>query len=469
LQAAWPVNALRFRGELLKTYLGLLCLLLLMAAPSIVGFQQEPFTTRVVTTGLEGPWEITWGPDERLWVTERTGRRVTRVNPADGSKTTAVTISEVFQNHGQDGLLGLALHSDILRGTGNDFVYVAYTYDADSGPELNRRGKIRRYTYDRASQTLQSPMDLISNLPAGTDHLAFRLAFGPDQKLYLSVGDQGANWLQQNYCNLNRAQEMPTAAEVRGQDWIKYQGKILRLNLDGTIPSDNPMLGGVRSHIYTSGHRNPQGLAFGPGGKLFSSEHGPDTDDEFNRIDAGKNYGWPNVAGYKDDKVYVFASWAESSVPCASLRFSQTTPPPSVPLRKEGAWNNADFAPPLKTFFTVEQGYDIQASGSATIAPGGLDIYPASGPIPGWGNSALVLSLKYGKVYRLKLNADGTAAIGEATEHFKSTNRYRDIAIHPDGRTIYLATDSAGSSTDAAGRSTRALANPGSILAFTYN
>jgi PQQ-dependent dehydrogenase (s-GDH family) len=310
-------------------------------------------------------------------------------------------------------------------------------------------------------------VDLITGLPAGTDHIAFRLAFGPDQKLYLSVGDQGANWLQ-NYCNLNRAQELPAQTEITARDWTKYQGKVLRLNLDGSIPSDNPSLTGVRSHIYTYGHRNPQGLAFGPGGKLYASEHGPDTDDEFNRIDAGKNYGWPYVAGYRDDKVYVYSSWAESSVPCASLKFSQTAPPSSVPLKKESAWNHADFAPPLKTFFTVNEGYDIQASGSATIAPGGLDVYPAGGAVPNWSNSALVLSLKFGKVYRLKLNADGSAVTGDATEHFKSTNRYRDIAIQPGGRTIYLVTDSQGNSTDAAGRSTRALANPGSILAFTY-
>jgi PQQ-dependent dehydrogenase (s-GDH family) len=447
-----------------KTFLSILLALSLSVAALQ---QQESFTMRVITTDLQGPWEVVWGPDDNLWVTERVGKKVTRVNPADGSKTTVATLAEVFQNHGQDGLLGLALHSDFLRGTGNDYVYVAYTYDGDPGPELNRQGKIRRYTYDRATQTLQSAVDLIAGLPAGTDHIAFRLVLGPDQKLYLSVGDQGANWLQ-NYCNLNRSQELPSAAEVAARNWTKYQGKVLRLNLDGTIPSDNPSLAGVRSHIYTYGHRNPQGLAFDPGGRLYSSEHGPDTDDEFNRIDSGKNYGWPYVAGYRDDKVYVYSSWAESPVPCASLKFSQTAPPPSVPLRKETGWNNADFAPPLKTFFTVNEGYDIQASGSATIAPGGLDIYPADGAVPSWANSALVLSLKFGKVYRLKLNADGSAVTGDATEHFKSTNRYRDVAIPPGGRTIYLVTDNNGNSTDASGRSTRALANPGSILAFTY-
>ena len=445
-------------------------ILIILLSVSLLAIQQlERFTFRVVTTGLQNPWEVAWGPDQNLWVTERTGKRITRVNVTDGSKSTAATIDEVFQNHGQDGLLGMALHPGLQRNTGNDYVYVAYTYDADAGPNLDRRGKIRRYTYDSSTRTLQKPVDLISGLPAGTDHIAMRLAFGPDQKLYLSVGDQGANWLQ-NYCNLNRAQELPTSAEVGAKDYTKYQGKVLRLNLDGSIPPDNPSFAGVRSHIYTTGHRNPQGLAFGPGGRLYSSEHGPDTDDEFNLIEAGKNYGWPFVAGYNDDRVYVYSSWAESkAVPCASMPFDQTIIPPSVPQRKESSWSNPDFRAPLKTFFTVANDYDVRTQGSATIAPGGLEIYPSSGPIPGWGDSALVLSLKSGQVYRVKLNSAGTGAAGEPTQHFKSTNRYRDIAIHPNGRTVYLVTDNQGSSTDDAGGTVRnGLVNPGAIISFTY-
>jgi glucose/arabinose dehydrogenase len=150
---------------------------------SLIWAQTDSFSLRVLTSELDNPWEITWGPDDHLWVTERVSKKITRVSVADGSRSTAVTISEVFQNHGQDGLLGLALHSGLLRGNGNDYVYVAYTYDADAGPQLDRRGKIRRYTYDANTKTLQNPVDLITGLPAGTDHVAFRLAFGPDQKL----------------------------------------------------------------------------------------------------------------------------------------------------------------------------------------------------------------------------------------------------------------------------------------------
>jgi hypothetical protein len=150
------------------------------------------------------------------------------------------------------------------------------------------------------------------------------------------------------------------------------------------------------------------------------------------------------------------------------MPFDQTVIPPSVPQRKESTWSSPDFKAPLKTFFTVSNDYDVRKQGSATIAPGGMDVYPARGPIPGWADSALLLSLKSGLVYRVKLDASGTPAAGEPTLHFKSTNRYRDIAISPDGKTIFLATDNQGSSTDASGRTSRTLANPGAILAFTY-
>ena len=88
--------------------------------------------------------------------------------------------------------------------------------------------------------------------------VAGRLAIGPDEKLYLTIGDQGSNWLQ-NYCNPNRAQDLPMATDVQTGNWMSYEGKVLRLNLDGSIPSDNPSIGGVRSHILSYGHRNPQG------------------------------------------------------------------------------------------------------------------------------------------------------------------------------------------------------------------
>jgi PQQ-dependent dehydrogenase (s-GDH family) len=427
----------------------------------------ETFASRVVATDLANPWEVTWGPDGRLWITERTAFRVTRVNPADGSRKVALTLDDAYQSVVQDGLLGLALHPDLLANRGRDYVYLAYTYDADPGERVARRLRVRRYTWDAATETLRAPVLVIENLPAHDDHGGGRLAIGPDGKLYLSRGDHGANFLQ-NYCLPNRAQDLPTAGEVAARDWSTYQGKILRLELDGAIPADNPMIRGVRSHIYSYGLRNPQGLAFGPAGRLYAAEHGASVDDEVDLIQAGKNYGWPHVSGFNDDRGYVYANWSASSpTPCATLKFNNLNPPPSVPIAKESAWQHPDFVPPLATFFTVPAGYDLAADGNATIAPGSIEAY-TSAAIPGWRSSLLVTGMRTGVVYRVKLSDDGTAMAGPPLEYFKRANRYRDTAVAPDGRRIFVVTDSFGSVLDDQWQRTEVLAQPGAVLEFTW-
>ena len=420
----------------------------------------EQFTTRVVATGFDDPWEVTWGPDGFLWITERTGKRVVRVNPLDGSRKVAVTIDEVQQKLAQDGLLGLALDPKLLHGS--NYVYVMYTYDADPGPDETRRAKIRRYTYDPAAQRLVDPVDLLTDLPHGPDHGASRLVFGPDAKLYASRGDHGSNFLAY-HCVPNRAQELPTAAEVAAHDWHAYQGKILRINLDGSIPADNPMLNGVRSHVFTYGHRNPQGLAFGPDGRLYESEHGQDTDDEVNRIEAGRNYGWPLIAGYKDDQYYTYANWSASTpTPCAELQYGREIPS-TVPQTKESDVDLPDFMPPLKTFFTVPSTHDTRVLGNATAALSGLDVY-TSPAIPGWNPSILVTGMASGVIYRIPLDAFDAAP----TTYFKAQDRYRDLAIAPDGRRIYAVTTIYGRTLTDSGEVTAALAHPGALLEFTY-
>jgi PQQ-dependent dehydrogenase (s-GDH family) len=337
-----------------------------------------------------------------------------------------------------------------------------YTYDADPGPQAERRSKIRRYTYDAASQELREPVDVLTGLPHGPDHGASRLVFGPDGKLYASRGDHGSNFLAY-YCVPNRAQELPTAADVTARNWRGYEGKILRVNLDGSIPNDNPVLGGVRSHVYTYGHRNPQGMAFGPDGRLYESEHGQDTDDEVNRIDAGRNYGWPLIAGYKDDQYYTYANWSASApTPCAQLSYGRDVPS-TVPRTKESDVNLPDFTPPLKAFFTVPTGYDVRALGNATAALAGLDVY-SSPVIPGWNPSILVAGMAAGTIYRIPLAASADPPL----TYFKAQERYRDLAIAPDGRRIYAVTDTRGRSVTAAGEPTATLAHPGTLLEFTY-
>ena len=457
-EAPWKASMTRY----------LYAALLLVVVPLFVIQQspvsaQERFSMDVVTTGLEYPWEVTWGPDGYLWVTERTAGRVVRIDPDDGTQQVAVTIPEVFQSIPQDGLLGLALHPGLLDGTA--LVYVAFTYQ--DGPDA--RLKLRRFSYTAETGVLDDPVDIVVGLPAHDDHLGGRLVIGPDEKLYLTIGDQGGNWLQ-NFCNPNLAQELPTAAEVRAEDWTQYEGKILRLNLDGSIPSDNPRLGGVQSHILSYGHRNPQGLAFGSEGLLYASEHGPSTDDELNLVESGRNYGWPHVAGYVDDQAYVYGNWSASRpTACSALAFDTNAIPDSVPQQSEGLWNHPDFRPPLQTLFTVSNDYDFETQGGVTIAPSSLDIYIArEGGIAEWGDSLLVPGMIKGRMYRQPLARDGRSAMGDPVELFRTVNRYRDLAIHPDGRTIYIATDTGGRTTGLSGTMTDELAHPGAILRFTY-
>jgi PQQ-dependent dehydrogenase (s-GDH family) len=446
---------LRIWTLVLAASLGLLTPVAAPLQDSVPG--PEQFSVRVAASGLENPWQMRWGPDGRVWITERTGRRVVRVNPADGSKRVVLTIADAVQRHGQDGVLGLALHPDLLNSRNADFVYVALTHDVDPGAAEVRRLMIRRYVYDPRTETLGSPTDVIDNLPAGEDHISGRLVFGRDRMLYLTIGDQGYNQLSL-YCRPIRAQELPTADDVRTRNFERYEGKILRVALDGGIPADNPVLGGVRSHVYSYGHRNAQGLIQAPDGKLYASEHGPSMDDELNLIEAGRNYGWPYVAGYQDDRVYVYANWSLSSpAPCSTLTFNDIVAPPVVPQQKETAWKDAAFRPPLKTFFTVGPEYRFAQQGNATIAPSGLDVYTAgAGGIPGWNRSVLVTGLIRGTVYRVKLNDAGDAATGPTLEYFKTRARYRDVMAGPDGRTIFVATDATSREY------------PGAMLAFTY-
>jgi PQQ-dependent dehydrogenase (s-GDH family) len=437
-----------------------------------------------VVSQLADPWEVTWGPDGKLWVTERRGKRVTRIDPVSGEKSVAITIGEVSAPGGQDGLLGMALHPELLKGTGKDFVYVAYTYVDESkgadptvpdpkNPYRYLYTKIVRLTYSAAKGTLSDPVKLVDGFPAGNDHNAGRLKFGPDQKLYFTIGDQGNNQLG-NFCLPIEAQRLPTQKEISEKHYAAYVGKSLRINLDGSIPADNPNLNGVVSHVFTYGHRNGQGIDFAPDGTLYTAEHGPKTDDEINILTKGNNYGWPNVAGLKDNKAYEYARWAESTAPCSAIRFSDLAIHPSVPREPESAFQKP-FVEPIATMFTVPTGYNFQDPACKgvdyicwpTVGVSGIEHYQSKG-IPGWDRVLLVTTLKRGSLYVLPLTPDGKAAAGPFWRYFRSENRYRDTAVSPDGKTIYVATDFRGLAESATGGVTTKMQDPGAILAFTY-
>ncbi|MEQ1675631.1 MAG: glucose/sorbosone family PQQ-dependent dehydrogenase [Chitinophagaceae bacterium] len=468
-----------------------LLLPLLLSPFSKILSQGEPFTTTQLVPSLtfNFPYEITYGPNDSLWVTERVGKRVVVVSPVNGGRRTVLNLSAVvYQSAGQDGLMGLAIHPNFGLGTNEDYVYLSYTYDDDPGAGVTRRTKITRYTYTLSTTCILNPasaLDIITGLQGSNDHNSGRIKIGPDGKLYYTIGDQGNNQFA-NMCNLIRALDLPTAAEVAASDFTKYQGKILRMNLDGSIPSNNPLLdpdgGGpqpaVRSHIFSYGHRNPQGIVFAPDGKLYADEHGPKTDDEINLIVSGKNYGWPRVAGFNDNESYVYGEWGASSpTPCSSLGYSDYTIPGTVPQYQESSYSHPDFTPPIKTIYTVPNGFNFQDPSCVgnyficwpTTAPASLDIYTkAAGGVPNWANSLLITSLKRGSVLRYKLSADGLTIPGSQIEYWNTNNRFRDIAINPNGAEFYVITDNSGATSGPSSGFTTTLDNPGTIMKFTY-
>ena len=245
---------------------------------------------------LNYPNTIIYMPDNTLWITERVGKKVVMVSTSGGTKTEMLDLtSQVHQSVSQDGLLGITIHPDLyanMSTSTNNYVYLVYTYDDDPGGGVSRKFRLARYTYNSGTGTLNSgsATTIIDDIDAGNDHNSGKIKIGPDLKIYWTIGELGHN-RGGNACSEIGSQYLP----VNNTDYSRYHGKILRLNLDGTIPTDNPTLNGVKSHVYTYGHRNAQGIVFSADGSLYSSEHGDKTDDELNIISSGKNYGWPLI------------------------------------------------------------------------------------------------------------------------------------------------------------------------------
>jgi cytochrome c553 len=354
-----------------------------------------------------------------------------------------VTIDEVLAPGGQDGLMGLALDLD------NNVVYTAYTYTDTSLPPHETRAatspyrflytKIVRLTYDRAKETLGNPGHARRGHAGGQrpSGRADEDRSGSQAVLHdRRPGKRSARQLLRPY----RAQRLPTQAEIQAKSYAAYVGKSLRLNLDGSIPNDNPAIAGVRSHVFTYGHRNPQGIDFGPDGTLYESEHGPKTDDEINILKAGANYGWPHVAGKKDGNAYEYARWAESTTPCAQIKFSDLAIPPTVPREPESAFTKAIQRADRDDVHGADR-VQLQRSGVQRhrlylLADGGRVEHrilrvSAHDRHPRLGEALLVTTLKRGSLYVVALSADGQSVRGPFSRYFQSDNRYRDTAGQP--------------------------------------
>jgi aldose sugar dehydrogenase len=215
---------------------------------------------QVLAKNLDVPWAIDIADDGRLFFTERPGR--IRVIDKDGMLLPDPVGYINVEQHGESGLLGLALHPNF---TENHLLYVYHTYSNGSAV-LNQ---VLMLT-EKDNKIVESKV-IIDKIPAADRNDGGRIKFGPDGKLYIATGDA----------------RQPELAQDAGS----LAGKILRLNPNGSIPEDNPFEG---SPVYSYGHRNIQGLAWHPlTGELYASEHGAEGNDEINLIKPGTNYGWP--------------------------------------------------------------------------------------------------------------------------------------------------------------------------------
>lgn len=316
----------------------------------------------VIADSLNVPWDIAWGPDSCIWMTEQSGT-ISRINTRTGQKVQLVKIEEVWRKR-TSGLLGMTLHPDMEH---YPFVYVDYT--TRRGKDSTIFTKLVRYSYQ--GDTLVNAKVLLE-IAGGTSHNGSRLAFSKKGKLLWATGDLQKNGYAQDSTVLN--------------------GKILRLNFDGSIPDDNPIKG---SYVWALGFRNMQGLVVAKNGLVYTSEHGDAIEDEINLIKQMQNYGWPEIEGFHDLS-------EEKSI---AARYKR--------------------AEPIKSW-------------TPTIAPAGIDIYD-SDAIPEWQNSILLTTLKGKSLRVLKLNTDGTSITSETIYLENQYGRMRDVCVSPSGE-VYIST-----------------------------
>ncbi|MEO7917233.1 MAG: PQQ-dependent sugar dehydrogenase [Dokdonella sp.] len=233
--------------------------------------ERGKFTVETVIGGLENPWSVTFLPDGRMLVTERPGRL--RYVSKNGQLSEPISgVPAVFAT-GQGGLLDVALSPTFAT---DQLIYLSYAEAADDGKTAGTavaRGRLQGNALTVVKRIYQQQPKLSTGA-----HFGSRLVFDGKGHLFITQGENN---------------ERPTS-----QDLTKLQGKLVRLNLDGSIPSDNPFIGrdDARPEIFSYGHRNMQGAALNPTtGALWTSEHGPRGGDELNIPQAGKNYGWPII------------------------------------------------------------------------------------------------------------------------------------------------------------------------------
>lgn len=337
-----------------------------LAEPAPEGELQ--LTVETIAGGLVNPWSISFFPDNLMLVTERPGR----VRAVRGGQLSAEPISGVPEvlSYNQGGLFDILPHPEFAA---NGVIFIAYAHGTEDSNAL----RIARANFDGNAI---SDLDVIYEAKPLKDtghHFGGRLVWGPDNKLYATIGE-GSRYKE-------KAQDLATSF-----------GAVIRINEDGTIPRDNPDFGeGALPELYSKGHRNPQGFAYDSGRNiLWAHEHGPRGGDEINQIEPGANYGWPAASygiDYNGARITPFTEYEGTKQP-----FKYWTP---------------------------------------SIAPSGLAVYRGD-LFADWNGDILIGALNGKALHRVIMS--GGEAVGE--ERYLIGQRIRDVRVGPEGA-IYVATE----------------------------
>ena len=333
------------------------------------------FDVTVVATGLVKPWSVEPLPDGNLLVTEKGGRlRIVSSNGTIGAPINGVPAVDA---RGQGGLLDVALSPSFAT---DRTLFWSFTERREGGNGTS----VARGMLSQDRSRLDSVRVIFRALPAydGTMHYGSRLAFGPDNMLYITTGERSDTVMRQH------------AQRLDG-----HMGKVLRINTDGSVPTDNPVANrsDTKAEIWSNGHRNIQAAAFDADGRLWVIEHGTRGGDELNLIEKGANYGWP-VQAYGIEY---------SGNPIAG---SETA--------REGMRQPVYYWDPV-------------------IAPSGAQWYSGDA-FPEWKGNLFVGSLKEMRLVRLRIS--GEKVTGEEHLLTERRQRVRDVRQGPDGA-LYVVTD----------------------------
>jgi len=330
------------------------------------------YSVENVVSDLQIPWGIAFLPDGSLLITEKSGELI---HFKDGEKQLVQGMPAVY-NRGQGGLLDIVLHPNYEQ---NGWIY--FTYASSEGNEEGGNTALARAKLE--NNQLNSLEVLYKASPNTTrgQHFGSRIVFDKEGYLYFSAGERGER-------------------DINPQDITRDNGKIYRLNDDGSIPTDNPFVDepNAKKAIYSYGHRNPQGMILHPDGEIWVHEHGPKGGDEINIIKKGANYGWP-VLTYGEN-------YSGTSIT------SETSRP--------------DMEDPI--YYWVP-----------SIAPSGM-VYVTSDKYPHLKNNLLIGSLKF---QYLELDILEDQKVIKRERLLEGIGRVRDIKQGPDGF-IYIAVEGLG-------------------------